>query len=1004
MNPSLVTVTGSYATGNVGGGGDAFVGGFAGGVEEGQVTTSYATGAVALTAPGVPGTSNNSGSAGGFVGYAGTSGTISQSFASGAVSGLGGSNSTSYTVLGGFAGSADQGAVISDSYALGSVTASGSVFSAAAGFVGLIQRGAGIDTVYATGAVSGPGVLAGLAGVVGDTVYSNTGGSISNGYWDEGTTGQTVGYNLIGTGTATNIVGIGGNTGLSPYATATYGNFDLVNTWFMIAGETRPILRSEYSTTITDAHQLQLMALNLSADYTLAGDIDAGETSLASGVWNPANGFVPVGGNGAAGFTGVFNGQGHTISNLTIIDTTPVAQVLVNGYPSDGVAGLFGFVDVGGLVENVNLANANVSGGDGMWVGALAGALMGTVTGSSSSGAVTTGNEVSTVNGPAYALAGGLVGGMGGSVQASNSSATILGGDAIVGGLVGGAAHGANIANSYATGQVTTGAANASFNQTPAAGGLVGGINGFIFGTNTNPVPVTVSGSYATGNVVGGGGANVGGFVGSDTKSTISTSYATGSATESAAGPSGFSNAVGGFAGGLDVGGAITKSWASGAVTTTAGPDGVTTTFAGGFVGYVNAATISDAYALGSVTVTGGTFSDAAGFAGQVQSGSSASNIYATGAVIGSSGGIVGGLAGEVGNANAINTGGSITNGYWDEGTTGQTVGYTLSGTGTATNIVGIGGRTGLSPYATATYANFDLVNSWFMIAGETRPILRSEYSTTITDGHQLELIALNLGANYTLANNIDLSADTQTAGVWNPANGFVPVGGNGAGPFTGALNGQGYTISNLTIIDTTAFPQTSIAGTNGVVGLFGYAEAGSLLENINLTSANITGGDGMRVGALAGADAGSMVNDFSSGQVTVGIGGIVGGPSNVQIPASAGGLAGIDTGSILDSHSSATVAGGNDAYAGGLVGSFFGSAVTNSYATGNVSTGAHVDGDPAIGPLAGGLFGLLAGAATVTQTYATGNVTGGGGSIVGGFVGSDQTWARSVFPTPRAP
>ena len=39
---------------------------------------------------------------------------------------------------------------------------------------------------------------------------------------------------------------------------------------------------------------------------------------------------------------------------------------------------------------------------------------------------------------------------------------------------------------------------------------------------------------------------------------------------------------------------------------------------------------------------------------------------------------------------------------------------------------------------------------------GAASPMLLSEYSTTITNAHQLQLIALSLGANYTLANDID--------------------------------------------------------------------------------------------------------------------------------------------------------------------------------------------------------------------------------------------------------
>jgi hypothetical protein len=55
-----------------------------------------------------------------------------------------------------------------------------------------------------------------------------------------------------------------------------------------------------------------------------------------------------------------------------------------------------------------------------------------------------------------------------------------------------------------------------------------------------------------------------------------------------------------------------------------------------------------------------------------------------------------------------------------------------------------------------ASYAGFDFINTWFMIDGQTRPFLRSEWSTTITNAHQLQLISMNLGASYTLANNIN--------------------------------------------------------------------------------------------------------------------------------------------------------------------------------------------------------------------------------------------------------
>ena len=82
-----------------------------------------------------------------------------------------------------------------------------------------------------------------------------------------------------------------------------YSSFSFPGTgtagWFMVDGQTRPFGRWEYQTTITNAHQLQLMAMNLGASYTLAGNIDLG-SSLAAvggkypGMWSSA-GFVPIG-------------------------------------------------------------------------------------------------------------------------------------------------------------------------------------------------------------------------------------------------------------------------------------------------------------------------------------------------------------------------------------------------------------------------------------------------------------------------------------------------------------------------------------------------------------------------------------------------------------------------------------------------------------------------------------------------------------------------------------
>ena len=448
---------------------------------------------------------------------------------------------------------------------------------------------------------------------------------------------------------------------------------------------------------------------------------------------------------------------------------------------------------------------------------------------------------------------GGLVGGSDGTIVNSSSSALVSAGDGFAGGLVGVASQGGSIAGSSASGSVSVGSYSGNTaDPVPMAGGLVGLIYGYQFGA-VNPIQVNVSGSFATGAVSGGSGTDVGGFVGLVEQGQVTTSYATGSVTQTAApvifSASNFpSNLIGGFAGVVFTGGIVTQSWASGAVTTVGPAAGASPTTPGSFAGGIRRRHGRGRFRQRLLFPRlrdrdGGAGNIDGGFVGLIQGAATANAVYATGLV--SSTGLSAGLVGLLGNASdTASPTGFISNSYWDEGTTGETVGYNQNGSGTPTNVTGIGGGTGLSPYATATYANFDLTNTWFMIPGDTRPILRSEYSTTITDAHQLQLMGLNPGADYTLANNIDASETSSASGVWNPASGFVPVGGNGNPDFTGTLNGDGHTISNLFIDDTTIVPLTGPIGfsTNGDVGLFGLIGAGGVVEDINLSNVSVTG------------------------------------------------------------------------------------------------------------------------------------------------------------------
>lgn len=98
---------------------------------------------------------------------------------------------------------------------------------------------------------------------------------------------------------------------------------------------------------IETAQQLQQMAEYPTGYFQLAADID-----LAGVEWQPVGDYLTP-------FEGVLDGDGHTVSNLTL------------ALDGQDMVGLFGRIGVGGQVEELTLENVTVSGQDN--VGALAG-------------------------------------------------------------------------------------------------------------------------------------------------------------------------------------------------------------------------------------------------------------------------------------------------------------------------------------------------------------------------------------------------------------------------------------------------------------------------------------------------------------------------------------------------------------------------------------------------------------------------------------------------------
>jgi len=448
------------------------VGGLVGNSNNGTVNNSYATGSA---------TGNRA--VGGLVGYAGISSRITNSYATGAVSGhtqlgglVGGGNSESITnsyASGDVSASADDGlwigglvgvdvsGTITNSYATGNVNGGTSSSSEKTGGLIGYSLGSGRYTdVYATGSVTGYTAVGGLVGqnngsitrgyasgpVTYDTTFGNGGGFvgfnygfINNSFWDKNT-----GYPTDGNGSTA--VGL---TTAQALAQASYSGFDFTNTWYLSEGNTRPFLRTEYSTAIGNAHQLQLMAVDPSKDYTLLRDIDMSELGRASGMWNVATGFVPVGtGSPWAPFSGSLDGLGHTIGGLTI------------NLPATDQVGLFGVI--AGKISNVGLRGGAIAGHD--YVGGLTGYCS----------ACTIRNAYSTVAVTGNDNIGGLVGANYGSIYDAYATGAASGRSQI-GGLVG--LNEQSINRSYSTGLVTgTGT---------SIGGLIGN-NTYAYFDSTN--------------------------------------------------------------------------------------------------------------------------------------------------------------------------------------------------------------------------------------------------------------------------------------------------------------------------------------------------------------------------------------------------------------------------------------------------------------------------------------------------------------------------------------
>ena len=254
----------------------------------------------------------------------------------------------------------------------------------------------------------------------------------------------------------------------------------------------------------------------------------------------------------------------------------------------------------------------------------------------------------------------------------------------------------------------------------------------------------------------------------------------------------------------------------------------------------------------------------------------------------------------------------------------------------------------------------------------------------------------------YELVADINLSSFND--GTWDPI-------GSSSNRFTAIFDGKDKTISNLRItgnnsnvglfsaiqdatISNLKLADVSITGNSNVGALVGLATGTrTTLSNIELIGDNLQSssdaeikGNGANVGGLVGEFSGGAISDASSSLT-------VRGGANDSAD-STGGLVGQLGGSIKNSNSSGSVWASNSADdVGGLVGLASrsgGSTISNSWASGNVSSNGD-DNDRY-----GGLVGENNG--TISNSWASGNVSSNGddNGQYGGLVGANLSGTTS--------
>jgi hypothetical protein len=217
---------------------------------------------------------------------------------------------------------------------------------------------------------------------------------------------------------------------------------------------------------------------------------------------------------------------------------------------------------------------------------------------------------------------------------------------------------------------------------------------------------------------------------------------------------------------------------------------------------------------------------------------------------------------------------------------------------------------------------------------------------------NKADLLALaadtgNYDKCFILTADIDLAGTTFTQAVI-AADTDVATSDFQGTTFNGIFDGNGHTISNLTITDTD----------QDYVGLFGYTY-GATIQNLGVDAVNLST-KGIYAGGLVGYKSGGTVsNCYSTGSVTS--------------YYTAGGLVGLCNGAISNCYSKSSVTSYSyDSSAGGLVGELYDGTITNCWSEASVASYSSGNGSSVS---AGGLVGYQWSNGNIANCYCKGSV-----------------------------